>query len=800
MGFKFNFGQAVAGGARRGSQRLQEMEDRANLVADRATARFIRQHDEWKKSYDSDVKGYNEAWDKLGALNLNGIKLDDGQKEMILLGGLDGADKFMSAYEDDQKRRAKEFFDKRQGPATIMTPMGVQTVQTRAKPPAWNPSMYTADMTKEFLNKTFIRTSDYQAALADPNNPKNQEMLKSVGLGQKKASMAYAQGKNPYMDIEGQTKMAANLEQSKQKSLLGITVPSSYIQSTIRDALVDNGIVKPEIMDEKLGANTGWQAPIYNALSTEDLMTLESNALDKDIKVKTFNMDVEKHQWAKDLNKHYIAEAEHKASLFAGEKKLQTHEITKAELIEKYNAVKYNVADAETMQKWDMQRAEYDAKSAKKEYDKVDVDNRIQDNAILEIKLKEELRSAMAQNNESEILRLNTEIHKLSKAIKSDMIVSRTLDSTTLNIITKAGHIDQLRDGFLSSEKFKLGFRREPTAKGSGTTVLTAPGEDAPIDRSGEAYYLIRNPIDGTMRKAYESDDDGVFQAREKKAIQAVNKSLLNILAIENKDGTFTNRFEGDESVEMVLRSIRLDPKGGIVNLIEYRNSLNKDLTFEEVTRYKRAIVAMRGNDVLHPIQRNINIPSEAEIKEAMMKENGDLFTIDEADSLFDALSEQLDLEADPTNQKNTGVKDSDSEVKFETTSQKEKRLADEAFQKELSSQKETSLKSVADTKNAEPYLSYMLKELVENKNTITKDDLSDVLVKQGMSRDNANNAIIKWLEENRNKEFKDRNGQSFRLFSPASVLEGTRLEDTLLDIGGSDDIVMDKLYTKKGL
>ena len=40
---RFNFGQALAGAARRGSSRLREMEDRANLVADRAVTRFMNE-------------------------------------------------------------------------------------------------------------------------------------------------------------------------------------------------------------------------------------------------------------------------------------------------------------------------------------------------------------------------------------------------------------------------------------------------------------------------------------------------------------------------------------------------------------------------------------------------------------------------------------------------------------------------------------------------------------------------------------------------------------------------------------
>tara|TARA_R100001443_G_scaffold20635_2_gene32787 strand:+ start:10418 stop:12781 length:2364 start_codon:yes stop_codon:yes gene_type:complete len=784
---RFNFGQALAGAARRGSSRLREMEDRANLVADRAVNRFMNEHDEWKRNYDVDLRTYNDAWDKLTGLNLNGVKLDDGQKEMILLGGPNGADKFIAAYEDDQKRRAKEYAESQMGSFTTTTPMGVQT---KRKNIPWGPTMYTAAMTKDFINRTFTRTSDYQAAMEDPTNPKNQAMLKSVGLGQKKASMAYAQGKNPYIDIEGRTAMTANIEESRQRGILGVTIPRSYIQSTIRNSLVEAGIVAPEQIDEKLGTNTGWNAPVYNALSLDDQMTIETHVLDKEIQTDTWRMDQEKHKWAKHLNKFYVQEAEHKASLFSGEKKLQEMDIAKAKLIEAYNKVYYDVRNAETMQKWATQRAEYEAKAAKKDFEKVDLDAQILDNTILEIKLKEQLEIAMANNDEALITKLDNDIQRVSKAIRNDQIISRVINSTADDIIVKTNQINIVRTSYLDQTYIRLGKNKEP-ASGATTTIITAPGQEPPDDKSGQNYYLIRNPIDNTLTKFYEGTAE--YKEREKRAAQMANKMVLDMLATENADGTFTNKFEGDASVDMILDAIRKDPIGPITNLVDYQNSLAKDILPEEVIKYRNAIMAMRNYSSVHPLQRDPNVPTEAEIKKIMVDENGALFGLEEANELYDAIVAQMDGVTDKTETTEKAI----SEVKFETPTEKEKRLEEEAFQTDLKNQKEKALKSVAETKKAAPYLNYLLKELVENKNTITKDELAQTLVQAGMLEDNANAAIIKWLEENRNKEFKDKNGQLFRLFSPKPVFEDTKFE-----FGGKDDIVMDIILpgTKAGL
>ena len=776
---RFNFGQALAGAARRGSSRLREMEDRANLVADRAVTRFMNEHDQWKRSYDADLRTYNDAWDKLTGLNLNGVKLDDGQKEMILLGGPDGADKFIAAYEDDQKRRAKEYTESQMGAPTTTTPMGVQT---KRKNIPWSPTMYTAAMTKDFINRTFTRTSDYQAAMEDPSNPKNQAMLKSVGLGQKKASMAYAQGKNPYIDIEGRTAMAANIEESRQRGILGVTIPRSYIQSTIRNSLVEAGIVAPEQIDEKLGTNTGWNAPVYNALSLDDQMAIETHVLDKDIQMETFKMDQEKHGWAKHLNKFYVEEAIHKASLFSGEKRLQEMDIAKAELIQAYNEVYYDVGNAEVMQKWNTQRAEYEAKAAKKDFEKIDLDAQILNNTVLEIKLKEKLEIAMANNDEALIIKLDNDIQKVSKAIRNDQIISRVINSTADDIIVKTNQINIVRSSYLDQTSIRLGKNKEPAA-GATTTIITAPGQEPPDDKSGQNYYLIRNPIDNTLTKFYEGTAE--YKEREKRAAQMANKMVLDMLATVNADGTFTNKFEGDASVDMILDAIRKDPIGPITNLVDYQNSLAKDILPEEVAKYRNAILAMRNNDSVHPVQRDPNVPTEAEIKKIMANENGALFGLEEANELYDAIVAQMDGAPDETETTDKAI----SEVKFETPTQKEKRLEEEALQTELKNQKEKALKSVAETKKAAPYLNYLLKELVENKTRVTKDELAQTLVKAGMLEDNANAAIIKWLEENRNKEFKDRNGQPFRLFSPKPLFQ-----DTMFEVGGSDSIVMDRI------
>ena len=102
---RFMFGQALAGAARRGSQRLQELEQRANTISDKATERFMNQHEKWQSQYDLDKREYTKAYQKLDGFDF----LSNAQKEMILLGGPDGAEKFVKALENDKSNQAYSY-------------------------------------------------------------------------------------------------------------------------------------------------------------------------------------------------------------------------------------------------------------------------------------------------------------------------------------------------------------------------------------------------------------------------------------------------------------------------------------------------------------------------------------------------------------------------------------------------------------------------------------------------------------------------------------------------------------------
>ena len=260
---RFMFGQALAGAARRGSQRLQELEQRAQTITDRATERFLNQHEKWQTQYDADKRAYTEAYQKLKGYDF----LTDAQREMILLGGPEGAKKFEEALKNDRTNQAYNYAKSQ----PKMTSMEAGRFTPVEKPKF----EYTNEMRDAFLGKVFQRSDDYNKLVGQGD----EKGLADLGLGIKKASALYAQGLNPYRDIEESMQMTAQTEEQKNQSMLGLTIPASYLQSGVRTQLAAIGVVKPEeITDAQLGVGTGWKTPVYDLIDTETLLRIEESA------------------------------------------------------------------------------------------------------------------------------------------------------------------------------------------------------------------------------------------------------------------------------------------------------------------------------------------------------------------------------------------------------------------------------------------------------------------------------------------------------------------------------------------
>ena len=160
----------------------------------------------------------------------------------------EGAKKFAEAYKNDIDNQAYNY-SKEQAKTNFIR----SRKNYRVRKPKFK---YTDEMKQAFLGKVFQRSDDYEKLVGQGD----EKGLADLGLGIKKASALYAQGLNPYRDIEESMKMTAQTEEEKNQSMLGLTIPASYLQSGMRDQLSGLGIVKPEeITDAELGVGTGWK-------------------------------------------------------------------------------------------------------------------------------------------------------------------------------------------------------------------------------------------------------------------------------------------------------------------------------------------------------------------------------------------------------------------------------------------------------------------------------------------------------------------------------------------------------------
>ena len=259
-------GQALAGAARRGSVRLKELEDRAYKVSDRTTERLINKFDTWDTKNKASKTAYMNAARKLK--NLSNLNLDNGQIEMILAGGLEGAENFINAYENDKKLQFQEWDKIQQDtPSHIKSPMDFSSGLSIQKP-KFN---YNKDI---FLNEMFERSDEYLEA--------KEHNKANFGRELKAQAALYAQSQNPFTAFDTLSR-ESRLEADQTKSLLGIGVPQEFIESTVMQQLKAAGIQQPEKVLGELGKKTGWKTIVYDDLDA----TVKAEIIANNLAVKT---------------------------------------------------------------------------------------------------------------------------------------------------------------------------------------------------------------------------------------------------------------------------------------------------------------------------------------------------------------------------------------------------------------------------------------------------------------------------------------------------------------------------------
>jgi subtilisin family serine protease len=605
---RFMFGQALAGAARRGSQRLQELETRAQTITDRATERFLNQHEKWQTQYDADKRAYTEAYQKLKGYDF----LTDAQREMILLGGPEGAKKFEEALKNDRTNQAYNY-SKAQ---TKMTSMEAGRFTPVEKPKF----EYTNEMRDAFLGKVFQRSDDYNKLVGQGD----EKGLADLGLGIKKASALYAQGLNPYRDIEESMALTTKTAEQENASLMGLTIPASYIQSGIRDQLSNLGIVKPEeISDAELGVGTGWKTPIYDLVDTETLMRIQESTLGQEKTSLTMQSLRQEMEFNKQYNpllmkiklKEYEGMDEEQKRV-----KLQNDNL---EIMNAYKRVVNDPTVATTILEMEMEAQSLSNQLTRKNIDETSLNQAITNAHAREIELKQRLMSA---TGDEERQTLAGQISQVQGVLRQHLIMREQINSVDAGISNLVPMLN-LKEEFVSNAKIKRGYFEE--SLGEAMTFQDILGGQSQTNKR-KGFYTGRGTIlqvvDGKINPEYQAIVDQIEADAEFK--------FLNMFATTDESGNFVSKLPNDMGITNLLSTFK------VKNLNEYKDSVKKRITDEE---YNTLVEALTDN--VMPLQ---------DIIKQLAEENG-LHT-DEATSFVTNLNSQINPPVVEEEQDQTGA------------------------------------------------------------------------------------------------------------------------------------------------
>ncbi len=273
-------GQALAGAAKRGSLRLKDLEERAERITDTYVTRYINKRDEYDKNFLTDETAYNEAAQKLKQQGL-----DKRQIESILMGGIDGADSFIKALQNDMNLHRMQFEESKNIGSTVTTPTGL-TIGAMQQ----DYGGYTDEARNKFLEGMFIKTGDYNPAKAD-------QYGKDISVQAK----LYAQRKNPF-DLNRDPDLAFQAEAANTLSAIGIGIPEEYLKSSFNQQLAIAGIKDREKVLGELGQNTGYQPVNLNYVPADTIIQLQNHSMGKQIDTATLKKANQEFKNSQEMN------------------------------------------------------------------------------------------------------------------------------------------------------------------------------------------------------------------------------------------------------------------------------------------------------------------------------------------------------------------------------------------------------------------------------------------------------------------------------------------------------------------
>ena len=587
MGFKFMLAQALGGAAAKGSEKLADKERRAETIIDRATERFMNKHDDWDRQFQLDKRKYQDAYNKLKGLDLD---LDKGQIEMILLGGPDGATEFLEAYKEDKTKAQYDYLKNTKQPAVSEAGVSIDSV-LGYKPPEFS---YDQMNKQKFLKNTFQRSDDYLAA----KEKDDFDAQAFVGLGIKKASSAYAQGLNPYPDVDKQLQAYSQTEAGKYQTVGGFDIPASFIQSGVRSQLIGLNIIKPEQVEGQLGEGTGWKAPSYDAIPTDVLIAMEESIAQQE--TQALNQKVQR------LNiKHKSIMHPLELKKITGDLDQQTIDKAASEIDLKLK--QKDLKNADEIADLVLREQKANTSFAENRLEDVDIDQEINNAGASYAFIKNKL---IGETDPTIISRLTTQLEEADGLYQSFTALRVAKNLATQDPVTGLRNILLLQNEIETRLKVRYGFGQEDIVTGGAELQkgITMGGTTT------STKFFTRNES-GVEKKIYEGTPEftKIQQKIQNDAMSFLIKSYGNIAS----DGTYTPKIPNQAYDDYFNITRNYIPNINELDAMEISSMSETETSEINQEHFNLIIKAIEGGDskdiIVDSITTDFGVSSRAE-------------------------------------------------------------------------------------------------------------------------------------------------------------------------------------------
>ena len=744
-----SFLQFAGGLARGASQEIDERDQRSKLIADRAVQRYLNKYDEWEKNYNTDVREYKKADSQLKD---NASFLSDEQREMVLAAGPDGVTKFLAALKSDVDKQQNKYLAL---PKTVGKPGYIE------KRPDFE---YTDEMREAFVNKTFTRTNEYLEAKKNGNLDTQMYLAKDLDTQAK----LYAQDLNPFTPLDRDIDV---MTKTMEEQAGGIGTPVQFIQSQVRTQLANLGVTNPEIIEGTLGGGLGYNAPIYEIMTTKemlqnkiDFLNVVSAETDIEIKKEDFKWMQKLKPLEFNLLNQQIKNAKTTDEINQLRKQSEAIELEFTRITKSKEQAKFanqlqelnrNIAQ----QQFDINKAQ--EKRALAEFDATKID-RIYNTALATtaaLTMEIEQLATSSNPNMEAIKEKRLQLDEARSIIKNVTMTKLFVDNYGKNSIEKETVLNDYLNAQVE-EKLQESFHNTAVSE---VTDMDAPG--LPVTtKTDNPFFMVRD-ANGETRNVYKNNQDTQQEYQEimNNVVSEVEYEFLTRFANISEDGkTVEIKEEHQFNTALVKRVQQLADKfigeGDVTDLNEFKDSL----------------ITSKIDD-LGPIVKQMifNNENKTEIIEEL-----DTFTNNHSDSIrvYDILKIDVEREREkgqfgPSEiiPEIEAVVDEDGRpiVGFETEAERTKREENEKFagiHKEATEKAEVNLKN----KNIKPYLNFLIEDMLFTGKEMNKQDISrEIQTKAGVSNEVANKAMVEWMKESseKGKEFNYR-GEKFEFFA----------------------------------